>query len=271
MRKKNKTIEALTGVCFMVALAGLLLAFHGFAWSSEIEGSTEADFGVRQEAPDNNVKQQGPEDKAVPAAAAQDAPAFKSRKEKLSYALGMVLGNQFRDKSIDVDPDIYFKGLKDGLSGAKTLLTPKEARIEVNALQSELKKKRIPPPAAGTLSDIKVSFKLDPRLTRAQYMGDRWVSPTTYTSTLQVGTELTVEARAQGLDAGGRRVPITPKWIPADPEMVTVVPNRGKVVKIIVKRPGQTSLKVVSQKFKKELHIKAMDRGNNAMQVEISQ
>ena len=54
-------------------------------------------------------------------AAAQDAPTLRTPKEKQSYALGMDLGNQFRKLSIEVDPDLSSKGLKDALSGSKTL------------------------------------------------------------------------------------------------------------------------------------------------------
>jgi hypothetical protein len=257
MKKENKTMEALTRVFFIVALAAFLLTFAGFALASETGGGVETDAGIKRD---------GPDDKAT----AKDAPALEGRKERQSYALGMVLGNQFRDRSVEVDPDLYIRGLKDALAGRKTLLTQTEAQAAVNAVQSELKSKPITPKAAGALTDIKVSFKLDPRLTRAQYMGDRWVSQPTFTSTLKVGTELTVEARAHGLDAGGRAVAITPEWVPADPGMVTVSPDKGKGVEIIVKHAGESRLKVASQGVVKELLIKAMDRGD-AMQVEISQ
>ena len=75
-------------------------------------------------------------------AAAQDAPALKSQKEKLSYALGMDLGNQFRMQSTDVDPALLFQGLKDALAGGKTLLTEEEARAAIAVLQNELAKKQ---------------------------------------------------------------------------------------------------------------------------------
>jgi hypothetical protein len=122
-----------------------------------------------------------------------------------------------------------------------------------------------PPPA-----DIKVSFKLDPRLTRSIYMGDRWVSPPTYTSTLQQGKELTVEARAQGFDTRGRPLAISPRWLPADPEMVTVWPVQGREVRITVLRAGESRLKVVVAGYSKELLIKATNQGD-AIQVEIAQ
>ena len=248
MRKKNQKIEVFTGVCLTLLLTVSLLSIDGYAWAIQNEKPGKTDV-----------------------VAAQDSPALKSRKEKLSYALGMVLGNKFRDQSVEVELDLYVRGLKDGLAGSRTLLTAKEAQALVKTLQIELERKQAVQQGAATkIPGIQVFFKLDSRLRRGMFMGDRWVSPSTYTSTLHVGTELTVKARAQSLDAEGRRVAITPKWIPADPEMVTVLPNQGKEVKIIVKRPGQTSLQVVLQEITKELLINAMDKGN-AMQVEIFQ
>ena len=74
--------------------------------------------------------------------AAQDVPALKSQKEKLSYALGMDLGNQFRRQSTDVDPAFLYQGLKDALAGGKTLLTEEEARAVIAVLQNEMAKKQ---------------------------------------------------------------------------------------------------------------------------------
>ena len=75
-------------------------------------------------------------------AVAQEAPALKSQKEKVSYALGMDLGNQFRRQSTDVDPALLCQGLKDALAGGKTLLTEEEARAAIGVLQNELAKKQ---------------------------------------------------------------------------------------------------------------------------------
>jgi len=38
------------------------------------------------------------------AAAAQDTSQFKTPQEKISYALGMEIGNNFRKQALDVDP-----------------------------------------------------------------------------------------------------------------------------------------------------------------------
>jgi len=123
--------------------------------------------------------------------------------------------------------------------------------------------------AATSITNIRVSFKLDPSLTRGMYMGERWVSPPTYTA-VQDGKEITVEASAQGLDVKGKPIDISPEWIPEDPKMVAVSPGQGRHVKITVRRAGQTSLKVVSDGASKRLVIKATHQ-EGAIQVEISQ
>jgi FKBP-type peptidyl-prolyl cis-trans isomerase len=123
--------------------------------------------------------------------------------------------------------------------------------------------------ADAGLKDIKISFKLDPRLTRSMYMGDRWVSPPTFTPARQ-GKTTTVEASADGLNGTGKRVKIRPEWIPADPGMVEVTRGQGDDVQITVKRAGESKLKVVTQGFTKELVVKAVDQGD-AIAVEIVQ
>lgn len=78
---------------------------------------------------------------ALPAAA-QDTPAFKTPKEKFSYALGMEIGSGFRKQALDVDPESLGKGLADAFSGGKTLLTEDEMRAVLTSAQEEYKKKQ---------------------------------------------------------------------------------------------------------------------------------
>jgi FKBP-type peptidyl-prolyl cis-trans isomerase len=67
---------------------------------------------------------------------------LKTQKEKASYAIGMNIGKSMHKDSVDVDTAILLRGLKDGLSGAKPLLTDDEARAAMTALQVELRKKQ---------------------------------------------------------------------------------------------------------------------------------
>lgn len=100
-------------------------------------------------------------------------------------------------------------------------------------------------------------------------MGDRWVSPPKYSSTLQAGNKATVEARVYGRDSKGISVQISPEWIASDPDMVEVSSAQGGVVTITVKRAWQSRLNVVSQGFTKKLQVDATVTGNG-MQVVIS-
>ena len=85
--------------------------------------------------------QQGTTTKRAPAAKA--APlTLKTQKEKASYAMGMNFGTGLRKQSIDIDPAILARGLRDSFSNGKTLLTEDEARVVLTQLQSDLRKKQ---------------------------------------------------------------------------------------------------------------------------------
>ncbi|HEY5191045.1 MAG TPA: FKBP-type peptidyl-prolyl cis-trans isomerase N-terminal domain-containing protein, partial [Candidatus Deferrimicrobium sp.] len=48
---------------------------------------------------------------------AADAPELKGDKEKISYSIGMDIGGNLKRGSIEVDPDLLAKGLKDSYVG----------------------------------------------------------------------------------------------------------------------------------------------------------
>ena len=54
----------------------------------------------------------GCDDGAAGAGRAQEAPALKTDKDKLSYALGMDFGTQFKARSMDIDVDVFARALK---------------------------------------------------------------------------------------------------------------------------------------------------------------
>jgi FKBP-type peptidyl-prolyl cis-trans isomerase len=63
---------------------------------------------------------------------ADGANQLADEKSRVSYAIGMLTGNQWKMQDVDFDPDVYARGLKDALTGGKTLLTPEEAQQAIN-------------------------------------------------------------------------------------------------------------------------------------------
>jgi FKBP-type peptidyl-prolyl cis-trans isomerase FklB len=75
-------------------------------------------------------------------ALAQETPTLKGQKERVSYALGLDLGNQFRQQGVEVNPDLFLRGLRDALGGGEALLSELEARAAIAELQDQIKKKQ---------------------------------------------------------------------------------------------------------------------------------
>jgi FKBP-type peptidyl-prolyl cis-trans isomerase FklB len=71
-------------------------------------------------------------------AVAQESSVLKSQKDKVSYALGVDIGKSLKGHSVDLDPDLLAKGIKDAFSGGKALLSEEEIRETLNALQKEM-------------------------------------------------------------------------------------------------------------------------------------
>lgn len=74
-------------------------------------------------------------------ACAGDQVTLKTQEEKVSYIIGLNIGMNMKRQSVEVDPDLLLKGLKDGLSGSKPVLTEDEMRSVMTAFNEQMKKK----------------------------------------------------------------------------------------------------------------------------------
>jgi len=117
--------------------------------------------------------------------------------------------------------------------------------------------------------EIQISFKLDARLFGPTYGGERWVPPP-YGPIAYSGI-YTLEAQAYHIDSVGRQTAITAEWIPADPNLVTVLPGEGSQVAITVLGIGETTLMVKTSQGSKTLYIKATAQNDVVQLVKISQ
>ena len=63
-------------------------------------------------------------------------------RKKASYCIGLDVGRNFKQQSIDIDPDVLLKGLKDALSGAKPMLSDSEIEQVMQKFQTEMMAKQ---------------------------------------------------------------------------------------------------------------------------------
>jgi FKBP-type peptidyl-prolyl cis-trans isomerase FklB len=67
---------------------------------------------------------------------------LKTEKDKVSYAIGVNIGKSMRKDTVDIDPAIFSRGMKDALAGGKLLLTDDEMKAALTKLQSDLRAKQ---------------------------------------------------------------------------------------------------------------------------------
>ena len=73
---------------------------------------------------------------------AQEKPVLKDQKDKVSYVIGMDIGNNLKKQSVSVNSKIVAKGIEDALAGAKPLLTEQEVQETMMAFQKEMMAKQ---------------------------------------------------------------------------------------------------------------------------------
>ena len=78
---------------------------------------------------------------ALSASPALAETAFKDQKEKVSYSIGLDIGNGLKRSEVDVNLDILEKGLQDGVSGAQPQMTEEEIQKTMQAFQEEMRAK----------------------------------------------------------------------------------------------------------------------------------
>lgn len=79
---------------------------------------------------------------AAGAARAGEPAVPKSDQDKVSYSIGLNLGNNWKRQDLQVNDDWLLRGLRDAKTGGPTLLTDQEVREVLGKLQQELMAKR---------------------------------------------------------------------------------------------------------------------------------
>ncbi len=76
-------------------------------------------------------------------AIAAEKVELKTQKDKVSYSIGLDIGNNLKRQSVDINPDAFAKGLKDAFAGSKQLMTEQEIRETMTAFQQEMIAKQL--------------------------------------------------------------------------------------------------------------------------------
>jgi len=76
------------------------------------------------------------------AAAADEKAELKDQKTKISYAIGMNIGNNLKRSGYDVDVDVLAGAIRDVLAGKEMKMTEPQAREALMAYQKEMTAKR---------------------------------------------------------------------------------------------------------------------------------
>ena len=123
--------------------------------------------------------------------------------------------------------------------------------------------------AAAPAPKMVVTFRLDPAVTRGLYLGDRWVSPSTF-HFAQPGTRYVVQAKLQSIDAQDDRVDLSGDWSTDDPEMIAIERHPHGEVTIVIRRAGEGRMFVSAGGVTKQLRVHARQT-EDAMDVLIAQ
>jgi len=74
-------------------------------------------------------------------AIAGEPPALETQKEKVSYAAGVDMARSLQRQGVEVDRELFLKGVKDGLSGGTLLLSDDDINKMLKAFKTEQKMK----------------------------------------------------------------------------------------------------------------------------------
>src|SRR3974390_2556696 len=125
-----------------IVAAGLFLAASTPAQQTPAANSATTPPAAAQSTP--AAKSPHSTGAASPAAKPKPPPAplaLTTQKQKVSYAIGIGLGKNLKRDSVDIDPTILLRGLKDAMADAKPLLTDDEAKAAITQLQTEVRAK----------------------------------------------------------------------------------------------------------------------------------
>jgi FKBP-type peptidyl-prolyl cis-trans isomerase len=73
---------------------------------------------------------------------AEEAPKLVNQNDLVNYSIGVETAKNLKKQGIEVNLELLERGLRDGMSGGKTLVPEKQLRKTMNDLQTEIRRKQ---------------------------------------------------------------------------------------------------------------------------------
>ncbi len=73
---------------------------------------------------------------------AADNQPMNSEQDKVSYAIGVEIGNNFKGQGIEINPSQLLQGMQDATTGKPLLMTPQDMRQTLQNFQAQLQAKK---------------------------------------------------------------------------------------------------------------------------------
>ena len=118
--------------------ATILLA-SGMMLLGNAQGQQASPATARQSTSTKTPSASGTKTRRSATSQSHSALILKTQKDKTSYAIGMNIGASLHRQSVDIDPSILERGIKDALAGNKALLTDDEVRAALTELQVQVR------------------------------------------------------------------------------------------------------------------------------------
>jgi FKBP-type peptidyl-prolyl cis-trans isomerase len=142
----NKSMTKLSIVVTAFLAIGLASADAALAQQpSSTSGSQQAPAATAPAKPATGAQSStAPKSGQTPAAKRPATPAapLQTAKQKASYAIGMNIGKGLKKDEVDVDAASLARGIRDAISGNKSLLTDEEAKTALMALATDVRAKQ---------------------------------------------------------------------------------------------------------------------------------
>jgi FKBP-type peptidyl-prolyl cis-trans isomerase FklB len=133
-------------IALLILFFGAGMILSGYAAAQQTPAATNSQPASGQGASAQTPSTQAPakaqsgtaaKKPAAPGAKTAAPLALKTQKEKESYAMGMNLGMGLHRQGMTLDPALVARGIRDAMTGAKTLITEDEARAAMQQLQND--------------------------------------------------------------------------------------------------------------------------------------